>query len=285
MRACRRLLIMTIVSGLSAVPLAAIGPVAASSTVDWIEGGLRLSVSVPLDTEAAVLPAERRTAQNAIERALPRLLREQLFPVIVDSYRTVGDLAVGDPRIMSGLEDMWKTGASEKSAMAPSLTSLDEAYRYRFYPHLISLFIRHTKGYRPERRLTHAPADEYTGLVIYAKGPLPVRGIQGENSGDVLVPALFTRIFDRDMNLVLERESLDPAVLTRWGMAAYTDSVDLSGYGDRVGDKPLFTAARELFGEYRTDIIISDEAAAAILADERNIDMITQGRILIICDL
>ena len=64
-----------------------------------------------------------------------------------------------------------------------------------------------------------------------------------------------TRIYDENMEIVLEMERCDPADLIRWGMAAYSTSLDLRPFIHlRCGHQPAIAMAvlkrgRDAFGE------------------------------------
>ena len=133
-----------------------------------------------------------------------------------------------------------------------------------------------------ERYLGFAPAAAYTGLVVYVQGSYPAWGREGSRA--TLKPCLFPRIFDNDMNQVVDASQADRSRLASWGLAAYSNDMDEIPYLDRVGANPLRTVARAVFGAGDTDIVISREAARLLLSREENIRMLAEGRILVILD-
>ncbi len=120
---------------------------------------------------------------------------------------------------------------------------------------------------------------EFSGVVIYAAEPLPSVGLSKDMSA---APALFPRIFDEDMNLVLDRTMCRPEALAEWGMVGYTDTIDENEILVRTGQHPLRIAARAVFGIYSTDLVISNEAANRILTLAANIELLKDGKILVI---
>jgi hypothetical protein len=76
----------------------------------------------------------------------------------------------------------------------------------------------------------------------------------------------------------------DPKFLLRWGVAAYAFSDDETLFRERIGDLPLRTMARGVFGRSATDLLLPREAARQLLSREGNRQLLREGRILIILD-
>ena len=86
------------------------------------------------------------------------------------------------------------------------------------------------------------------------------------------------------MNLIYEKNIVDPDQAKKHSIVLYTGTLDDSEYRDRIGTEPLRIIARGVFGDNRTDPIISNEDAERILAKKENIELLRQGKIVIVCD-
>jgi hypothetical protein len=84
------------------------------------------------------------------------------------------------------------------------------------------------------------------------------------------------------MNVVLEKKMCRGEAIARWGMVGYADSISEDEILLRAGQHPLRVAARAVFGRNPVDLVISTEAARQLLARQENIDMLKDGRILVI---
>jgi hypothetical protein len=84
------------------------------------------------------------------------------------------------------------------------------------------------------------------------------------------------------MNLLLDKEMCSPQALSRWGMVGYAQGLDDTVVPLRAGVLPLRLAARAVFGDKATDIVISTEGARQLLALPENISLLQQGRIVIV---
>jgi hypothetical protein len=138
------------------------------------------------------------------------------------------------------------------------------------------------------RPLIQTPAAAYTGIIIIAEGELP---IHGRNSGARLVPCLFPKIWDTDMNLIYERNMLETGENQRTAMVRYVPEEAIfraapSGMdGDLeslVGSNPLRIFARGVFGVRPTDPIIDRADALLILSTEENRRLLREGRVALV---
>jgi len=254
-----------------------------SERVDWERGALILEVGFPIEPKQFE-PGSRFEAEREIERLLPGLFMEYVVGIPFDSYRTIGDRIKEDQSLFQALSNTAITSASKRySRIRGDLQEVQVQYRFPFYGQggFVVPFIAHSRPYPMERKLGFVPTRNFSGLVIYAKGELPAHG---KDAREAVRPAVFPRLYDEDMNLLLSVEMCDPAYLEKWGMAAYTDSEAGSAFLERIGAVPLRTVARGVFGINSTDLLLPSEAVRRLLVREANQSMLRQGRVLIVID-
>jgi hypothetical protein len=257
-------------------------PVSADVEVDWEQSVIRVQTSVSFSSIKTTLPSARSEAVEMIEDRLPGFIRQALYSLPYDSQTLIEDNVLENSGKLNSL-DSYATAANTHSYhVNPSLTYIKGEFLLPFFPGLYSIFVDHENAYKPEKILSFVPTTSFSGIVIYAKGKLKVHGEDGD---DVLSPSLFPKIFDENMDLVAEYRMMLPESLKRWGPVQYTSSERLSSFRERIGDTPLITMAYAVFGKHRTDLIISSEAAEKILYSDTNIELLQEGRILIICDI
>ena len=73
------------------------------------------------------------------------------------------------------------------------------------------------------------------------------------------------------MNLVLDRSMCRPDALARWGMVGYAQSLDDDVVALRAGPLPLRLAARGVFGEKATDVVLPTQGVRQLLTLPENI--------------
>lgn len=249
------------------------------SHIDWEAQVLILELRVDLRSSEKALPLIRAEVENQIRDNLPESFMEAVYSIPVDSSQVVGDKITADAAIFTLFHDLGDAGTRVYGRMNPEFTLFETRYDFSLFPDFAKILIEHTRRYKPEPMLEFVPTTEYTGLVIFVPKELSVHG---ENGIASLKPSLFPRIFDENMRLVAEIEMMDPPVASARGMAIFTRNQQLRKYLGRVGEVPLITMARSLFGTNRTDLLIPTRAADRLLASEKNIQLLQEGRILII---
>ncbi len=257
----------------------------AQTSINWRTGRVLLNITAGLPTSAQALPAGRYHTEQRINRKLPIYTREALTGIAINSWHTIGSyMEEKDPGIFRPLEGLHQNLEKRHVTAARDLREITLRYALDIYPHVIDLFIKHETPLPPPSLLEYEPTKEYSGIIIYAKGELPVHGT---NKTARLKPCLFPRIYNEEMTLLLDEQRVPPEVLRRWGMAAYTTDTEEDLFRNRIGDpgkEPLRIMARALFGKNHTNLIIPNGAARKILALSANRDLLRQGRILIIFD-
>lgn len=263
-------------------------PVASRVEVDWPRRQVVIDASLSLDSRLSNVSKARHLAEAQIEERLPGILMEFLLALPLDSFHTVGEALGLEGGARPAGPDPFR-GRILASALSPDLREVRLRSEVPLYGEggIIGPFVTHTRPSPIPRFLGFAPSPVFTGLVVYACGLYPVHG---HDEPQRVRPALLPRLFDPLVRPVLEPRMCDPDALRKWGMAAYTaiytDNVEKSEepFRDRVGEFPLRTMARGIYGRYATDLILSDDAVRALLGREENRDLLRQGRILIVID-
>jgi hypothetical protein len=256
----------------------------ARSSVDWRERALRVEVQLDLAAAGLRMPEGRLAAERMMERDLPGLAKDAVFALQADSHRTVED-AVADgsfePGRLVALSDLAR---AERKSFTKDMRKFTAAYSLSL-DLVASLFLGGAEPSPIRAPLEERPTRDYTGIVIYAKGSLPVHG---EGVDGVAAPCLFPRIYDGDMRLVLDRTMVVPEVLARagpsGGVLGYASGLGVEA-GERVGGDPMRVMAVELFGDDRTDYVISREDALRILSSPADRELLRQGRVVVVLDL
>jgi hypothetical protein len=240
-----------------------------------------LSFTVDLDMKAAGfrLPSGRLEAQRTIERDLPALMEKVVFGLRVDSYRDVTASLEDRTVDENGLLGLAGAARLVHGAFSKDMRSFRAVYELPLEA-AMALYIRHSTAMTLDAPMEYRATKPYTGIVIFAKGKLP---IHGEGVEDRLSPCLFPRIYDENMSLLVDKNRVDPEALKAWGEVGYATGLN-SGAESRVGTSPLKIVAQGYFGTNRSDILISRDNALKILGLPENRSLIAAGKILVILD-
>jgi len=277
----RRAALAAVIALLAAgIAMAAEPGFASVARVDWESGVLTVEVSFTLDPMTDSLPRAKWDAETEIEARRLAFILEGISGVPVDSARTFGDLLPVDPVLRESIRGRALESRRDALYLSPDFRRLIALYSVPLFGEKgIASALAHGKETPVHRRLGYTASRAFTGILIHARGMLPVGGTSGEAA---LRPALFPRIFDQDMNLVLDRSMASPDTTSRWGMVGYADSLEDSVVTTRAGLDPLRIVARAVFGRNPTDIVIPAEAARQILTVNENIEALRQGRIVVV---
>ena len=252
-----------------------------TSAVDWAAGTVEVEITRALDPSVPSLLKAKGNAETDIESRLPDFLMRAAGPVTVDSTSTFDDLLGADPGLHSRVSAIAQLAKRTAVFLSGDFSSLVERFAVPLYgAQGIARPLFPSRATPVHTLLGDVTTRKYTGLLIDARGVLPEAGKNGGTA--VLQPAVFPRIWDEQMNLVMDRAMCDPGSLAQWGMVAYARGLDEDVVPLRTGELPLRLAARAVFGDRGTDVVISIDGARQLLALADNIALLRQGRVVIV---
>ncbi len=239
-----------------------------TSKVIWPEDKIIINIVYPFHVTERPLPAVKKQLEERISENLREIIFNELSGMILDSHTSIKDFLKENTSAIPMVFSLADKAVRESSLFSRDMKSLEIKYTISLYPDVAEIFLPHAPHEELEKILKFVPSTDFTGIVIYVRGNF--------------TPSMFPRIYDQRMNLIMDRFHVDPEKIKQWGTVRYSRDLDFSKEIDRIGLNPLKLAARGLFGINNTDIIISPIEAEKILSRESNINLIYQGRILIV---
>lgn len=250
------------------------------SAVNWATKKFNSRLELDFSQAGLKHPVDRGSAVDALSSRLPSLIKEPLLSIIVDSSRSLGDLILLDELRFEVLTEITKT--AQKSAGVFINNGQDmEMYHTIDLENIASLLIKHKTTYTQQIPIQSLSSKPYTGILIDARGSLPV---QGEFLNEKLHPSLFPKIWTDAMELIYEKNMVEPSIALRKGLVSYADRINEKEFAERIGNDPLRIKAQKVFGVYRTDPVISREDALKILSAPQNLELLKNGKVIIIVD-
>ena len=225
-------------------------------------------------------PTGKNTATNRINSQLPLLVKNPLLSLKVDASYTLNDMIVNDMLSFDSIASIIETGSKSPAIFSQTGLALSMNHQMNL-ANIGILMIKHRYPYSPKEPIQQVASRRYTGIIIDARGSLPV---QGEFIQDQVDPCFFPTIWDDNMNLLYEKNMTNAAIAQKDGIVHYDYSDDESRYRDRVGTDPLRIRARKVYGVNRTDPVISRSDALKILSIPENIQLLNEGRVVILLD-
>jgi hypothetical protein len=257
---------------------------AITGAVAWETMEINAKVDLNLRSAGIKLPTGRAQAEEMISIEYPRLVRPSILSIPVDSSSTVKDLIDRGEFTLQYVGNIALSARRVPPALSTDLASLTASYTLDL-TRITEALIRHTRPTDIIRPLRPLPAASYTGIIILAAETLPVRG---RNTGSLVLPCLFPKVWDTEMNLIYDRTMMDTETARTTGMVRYVTESSVfrptpSGLSPElaalVGDNPLRIIARGVYGMRPTDPIIDREDALVILSSEDNLRLLREGRV------
>lgn len=251
-----------------------------SSNQNWETGKIDSIISLDVEKTGLKLPSGRNEAFHIVERYIPSKLKDVYLSIIVDSSHRLGNYLAENKVSLNSINSIIESGER-----TPPYFSHDLKYavvKNTTMTHEIAkLFIKHKMPYSPSVPPSTPVSKVYSGILIDARGFLPVHG---EYVKERLNPCIFPKIWDLDMSQIYEKNMVYPEIALNRPIVVYSSTLDESEYRDRIGTTPLRIIARGIFGQNRTDPVISVEDSGQILSREENLKLLKEGRVVIICD-
>lgn len=251
-----------------------------TSKVDWITRKFTSNISLDVDLAGIEMPSGKNTAFSKISTRLPDLVKDPLLTLNVDSNNSIGDMILGRDITYQDVAEIisssdYTTGYFKKDS---SDFTIDHTIGLS---NIHSLFVRHSVPYKLQKPIDTIPSKPFTGIIIDARGKLPVHG---EFIEDTASPCFFPRVFNDEMDVIYERNMTDPVIAKKTGICRYDFSDDETRYNKIAGTNPLHIVALETFGENRSDIVIKKEDALKITCIPENLELLKNGKIVILLD-
>src|SRR5574344_76222 len=251
-----------------------------SSRVDWIRKSFVSDISFDTEKAGIELPSGRNTAVRRMEMKLPMLIKDPLLSLNVDSSSQLGDFVLDETLTLEQITRIILGGKTSAEVFKDDGSVLSTTNTIAL-TNVSSILVKQKYPYTPAEPVDSIESRPYSGIIIDARGELPV---QGEYIKSRVSPCFFPCIWNENMDLVYERDMMEAAEAEKNGIIMYGCSGEESAYAGRVGTDPLYIRAVKTYGRYRTDPVISNDDAPRILTVKENRDLLRQGKVAVILD-
>jgi len=247
--------------------------------IDWTKKISFFKFRQALDLEdsnrlSAVSRADSRISSSLFNQ-LPTLFEN----ILIDSRTRLLEKFDQDPEFLPELGKIIQENTKKLSSPSKDLKNLD----IFLYTDLESLYKALLKNqvYKTdlEKVFSWQPSKEYSGIIIYATEKLDWFGTDEKA---YCLPSLLPRIHDSKGRQIFDYTNMEPAFAAHWGTAAYASSVEEARQSDRVGTNPLILPARQVFGVYPSDPVLSVEDANLLLFNKSTRKALEEGRVIIV---
>lgn len=253
--------------------------ISSESSIDWTTKTFYSSLSL-ISQSGEVNPSARTGMVNQIKMRLPSLIKDPLLSLYVDSANRLSDIVLENTLTLEELTEIINNGYSKPAVFTTDMKGINVNHQFELEK-VGSLMVLHNTPYTSVLPIETVSSRPYTGIVIDARGILDVQGEFVESQAE---PCFFPKIWDETMDLIYERNMMDPELAKERGIVTYSWSEDESLYRDIVGLDPMHISARKVYGANRTDPVISRKDALRILSIPENLQLLREGKIVILLD-
>ena len=250
------------------------------SSINWITRDFTSRLTMDTEKAKITMPSGKKSASAKIKAKMPQLIQPPLLSLFADSNSYLSDMVITEQITLDQIYNFITGGYKTPDVFSPDAKELNTT-NYLNIKELNKELVQTKFASKPERTIEMIPSRQYTGIIIDARGALH---IHGEYIDSQTYPCLFPKIWDENMNIVYEKNYAKPEIIKKDGLAGYHYSDDISNYEDRVGPDPLYIRAKEVFGRNRTDPIIKHKDALKILTVPENLELLANGRVIILLD-
>jgi hypothetical protein len=275
---CFKFCMVLVVSILAVSPLLAnSSAIQVKRVVNWQNRTIVFELSTPVDQQG--LPTSKQRAEGLIDRMRFRMIADSLSEVVFDSQGSFYLQGHTGNGVVWNLDAVATLARKEYSVFSSDFKTLFIAYTLKFSD--ITQHITPTSLRRVMPLLHPTVRDfDYTGIVIYAAEPLPIRN--GMNKA-FLEPALSPSILGANGEVIFSTETIAPDVFRRQGSLAYSYSALMSDWPvNKVGFNPLVISATAVAGDFLTDIVLSNQDIYRLRGTPEALDLLYQGRVVVI---
>ncbi|MBO4319824.1 MAG: OmpA family protein [Treponema sp.] len=251
-----------------------------TSRVDWSKNALVSDVTLDVVKAGIPMPSGKAVSLNRIQMELPVLVKDPLLALYADDTNTIGDLVLDGKLTLDALTRIIDNSKKTPPYFVNASNNLKTTHTIDL-KQIGSLLVKHNTPYVQEKPIDRISSRAYSGIVIDARGLLPVHG---EHVKSKVSPCLFPKIWNQDMTLVYERNMVASNVAKTKGIVDYMKGQGSNKKTERAGNDPLWITAREVYGVNRCDPVISYEDYLRITTIPQNLELLKQGKIVILLD-
>lgn len=248
------------------------------SKINWINGDFQSELSMDLESSGLEMPAGKNSAASIMKIKTPAMMKDPLLSLFVDSTDSLGDIVENNLMTLEQLTDIIQNGKRTPEYISRDCKTMNTKNLVNT-KQISTYLVKHQYPYTPEVPIETIATRGYTGIIIDARGKIPVHG---EYISTEVQPCFFPEIRDENMNLIFEKNMVENPIAKQRGIIQYHYSDNIDDYKERVGIDPLYIRAYKVYGRNRTDPVISRDEALKIIVNEKNRELLKQGKVVIL---
>lgn len=250
------------------------------SEIDWTTKTFTSNITLDTVKAEIKMPSGKKTASTQIKAKTPELIQRPLLTLFVNNNECLGDEIIKNNITLDHIAQIIEDGKTTPEVFTHDTKQLKTTNTLDVNS-ISSLLIKNKNGYKPETPIEDIPSRAYSGIIIDARGSIPVHG---EYVSSEVFPSFFPTVWDEEMNIIYEKNIVNASTSIARGIVKYDYQDDFRRFEDIIGYDALYIRATQVYGRNRTDPIIKKSDALKILTVPENVDLLNQGKVVILLD-
>ena len=145
------------------------------SRIDWVSGKFVSNISMDTEKADIQMPSGKKKASASIKTKMPQLIQPPLLSLYTDSNDTLSDNVIYENLTFDDIYHFIMNGYKTPDVFSSDIKTLNTTNTLNV-KEIGSLLVNHKYPYSPEEPIDTVPSRPYSGIIIDARGQLPVHG-------------------------------------------------------------------------------------------------------------
>ena len=147
------------------------------------------------------MPSGKKKASASIKTKMPQLIQPPLLSLYTDSRETLTDNVIYEELTFDDIYHFIMNGYKTPDVFSSDIKTLNTTNTLDIKD-IGRLLVNHQYAYSPEEPIDTVPSRAYSGIIIDARGKLPVHGEYVKSS---VSACFFPTLWDDSMNVIFEK--------------------------------------------------------------------------------
>ena len=147
----------------------------AVSSINWITKEFKTDFTLDAQKAKINMPSGKKTASAQINSKINQLTQPALLSLFENSQKKLSDCVINNELKLPDVYDFIQNGYKTPDVFSQDLKKLQTTNSLNILD-LNEFLIRHKNEYTPQKPIDYTPSRKFSGIIIDARGSLPVHG-------------------------------------------------------------------------------------------------------------
>ena len=173
----------------------------AISSINWITKEFVTNISLDAKKADIQMPSGKKVASAYIKSQMLPLIQPPLLSLFENSENDLSEAVINEDLSLDQVYSLIMGGHKTPDVFSKDLNYLKTTNTTNVND-IGKLLVRHNYAYNPQKPIDYVPSRVFTGIIIDARGAVPVHGEYVESE---VYACFFPQIWDDQMNSIFEK--------------------------------------------------------------------------------